>query len=107
VAEPLSPIGFWSYTSSDEAHSDGHLSALRLRLAAQLQLVIGRRQTVSIFQDKVAIPFGATWREAIDEALDKSSFLIPIDTPRFWKASGAAVKCGISASGSSASGATI
>ena len=29
VADPLKPTGFWSYTSSDDKHSDGHLSQLR------------------------------------------------------------------------------
>jgi formylglycine-generating enzyme required for sulfatase activity len=83
VAEPLSPIGFWSYTSSDDRNARSHLSQLRRLLAEQLQLVIGRRQIVSIFQDEVAIPLGATWREQIYKALDESSFLIPIVTPAF------------------------
>ena len=55
MAGPLNPIGFWSYTSSDDTHSGGRLSQLRRLLADQLQLLIGRRLKVHIFQDVAAI----------------------------------------------------
>ena len=83
MAEPLKPIGFWSYTSSDDAHSGGRLSALRLKLAGELQLLIGRRQPVRIFQDVAAIPFGTDWLKEIHKAIDELSFLLPIVTPAF------------------------
>jgi formylglycine-generating enzyme required for sulfatase activity len=83
VAEPLKPIGFWSYTSSDDTRSGGRLSQLRRLLADELQLLIGRRQQVHIWQDVAAIPFGADWLKEIHKALDASSFLIPIVTPAF------------------------
>jgi len=82
VAEPLPPIGFWSYTSLDDRHSNGRLSALRLQLAGELQVLVGRRP-VRVFQDKDMIPFGADWAQKIEEALGQSSFLIPIVTPGF------------------------
>jgi TIR domain len=82
VAEPLKPIGFWSYTSSDDAHSGGRLSELRRKLAAELQLQIGR-QPVQIFQDVATIPLGTDWLKEIYKALDASSFLLPIVTPAF------------------------
>jgi formylglycine-generating enzyme required for sulfatase activity len=83
VAEPLQPIGFWSYTSSDDQHSDGRLSQLRRLVARELQLLIGQRPLVDIFQDVAAIAHGADWAEKIYQALDRSSFLIPIVTPGF------------------------
>jgi len=83
VAEPLKPIGFWSYTSSDDTRSGGRLSQLRRLLADELQLLIGRRQQVHIFQDVAAIPHGADWLKEIHKALGESSFLIPIVTPAF------------------------
>ena len=83
MAEPLKPVGFWSYTSSDDAHSGRRLSELRLKLAGELQLLIGRRQPVRIFQDTATIPLGSDWLRQIYKALDESSFLLPIVTPAF------------------------
>ena len=81
----LEPIGFWSYTSSDDTASRGHLSLLRRLLADDLQRLIGRDPTVRIFQDVAAIPKGSDWKEKIHEALDAASlsFMIPILTPAF------------------------
>lgn len=79
----LEPIGFWSYTSSDDTASRGHLSKLRRLLADDLQRVIGREPIVHIFQDVAAIPKGSDWEEKIHEALDAASFIIPILTPAF------------------------
>ena len=83
MAEPLKPIGFWSYTSSDDTSSGGRLSQLRRLLAAELQLRIGRRHQVHIWQDAAAIPHGADWLKEIHKALGESSFLLPIVTPAF------------------------
>lgn len=83
MAEPLKPIGFWSYTSSDDTSSGGRLSQLRRLLADELQLRIGRRQAVRLWQDVGAIPHGSDWLRQIHKALDESSFLIPIVTPAF------------------------
>jgi len=80
---PLSPTGFWSYTSSDDTSSRGRLSQLRRLLADELQLRLGRAQMVHIFQDVAAIPHGTDWRKEIHKALVASSFLIPIITPAF------------------------
>jgi F-box protein 11 len=83
VADYLKPIGFWSYTSSDDIASGGRLSQLRLVLAQHLQLRIGREPKVYIFQDVAAIPYGTDWLREIHKALDASSFMIPIVTPAF------------------------
>jgi hypothetical protein len=83
VAANLEPIGFWSYTSSGDTASRGHLSKLRRLLADDLQRLIGRDPTVHIFQDVAAIPKGSDWEEKIHEALDAASFIIPILTPAF------------------------
>ena len=82
MADRLGPTGFWSYTTSDDASADGHLSALRIRIAKALQLQVSR-PPVSIFQDKNAIPLGTEWEKQIYRALDQSSFLLPIVTPGF------------------------
>ena len=79
----LPPIGFWSYTSSDDEASNGRLSALRVLLAKELQLKVGRIDRVKIFQDVTTIPHGTDWLKQITNALAESSFLIPIITPAF------------------------
>jgi hypothetical protein len=79
---PLKPTGFWSYASSDDAASEGRLSQLRRLLANQLQGHVGRGE-VHIFQDVAAIPPGTEWERQIDQALQQSSFFIPIITPGF------------------------
>ena len=83
MADFLQPIGFWSYTSSDDTASRGRLSQLRLLLAHALQSRIGRDPRVHIFQDVAAIPYGTDWLQEIHKALDASSFFIPIVTPAF------------------------
>ena len=83
MTDVLPPIGFWSYTSSDDTAARGKLSQLRSLLNDELQLKIGRSQTVKIFQDVAAIKHGEDWEKAIHAALDQSSFLIPIITPAF------------------------
>jgi hypothetical protein len=77
----LRPIGFWSYSSSDDEHSRGRLSQLRALLAAELQQKIGRSLKVNIFQDVAAIPPGAEWEKQIYDAINAAYFLIPIVTP--------------------------
>jgi len=83
MSEVLPPIGFWSYTSSDDEATNGRLSALRVQLAKDLQLKVGRQLRVKIFQDVAAIPHGTDWLKEIRKALAESSFLIPIITPAF------------------------
>src|ERR1700682_5908836 len=77
----LSPIGFWSYSNTDDDHSRGRLSQLRALLASEMQQKIGRKLKVNIFQDVAAIPPGAEWEKQIRDAIDGSCFLIPIVTP--------------------------
>lgn len=78
----LKPTGFWSYATSDDVSSRGRLGQLRTLLADALQSNIGRPK-VHVFQDVAAIPYGANWEKEITQALDQSSFLIPIITPGF------------------------
>lgn len=78
----LKPIGFWSYARQDDEASDGRLSQLRGQLARELQEVYGR-QKIQLWQDVAAIPPGAEWDKAIDDAIAQSTFLIPIVTPAF------------------------
>ncbi|GEM_PF-591354 len=82
MAEPEGPVGFWSYTRSDDENSDRELTRIRLRLKRQLQLLVGR-PIVDILQDEEFIPRGTDWLEQIHQAIDRSLFFIPIVTPAF------------------------
>jgi hypothetical protein len=79
MGERLSPIGFWSYARQDDEEK---LGQLRVRLSRQLQQQYGRNQ-IKIFQDVAAIPPGAEWEAKILDALNTSTFFIPIITPNF------------------------
>ncbi len=82
MAEPEGPVGFWSYTRSDDENSDRELTRIRLRLKRQLQLLVGR-PIVDILQDEEFIPRGTDWLEQIHQAIDRSLFFNPIVTPGF------------------------
>lgn len=82
----LKPSGFWSYSLSDDESSRGQLSQLRERVAAELQLHIGREK-VSIFQDSASIPPGGAWESQIRESLRDVSFFIPVLTTAFLQSS--------------------
>nr|WP_294543245.1 SUMF1/EgtB/PvdO family nonheme iron enzyme [uncultured Rhodopila sp.] len=82
MADRLEPTGFWSYSTIDDRAAGNRLSRLRVRLADELQLLVGRTK-VQIFQDIAAIPHGAEWEQAINAAIGASSFMIPIVTPGF------------------------
>jgi formylglycine-generating enzyme required for sulfatase activity len=81
----LEPIGFWSYSTADDKNSRGKLSQLRTRVKAEIELRLGRKRKVEIFQDVAALETGDEWAAKIEAALAKSSFLIPIVTPDFFQ----------------------
>ena len=76
----LPPVGFWSYTRSDDDSARGKLSQLRVLVANELQHLVGR-EPVRLFQDTRAIPPGTQWEGELRDALGQSSFLVPIVTP--------------------------
>ena len=78
----LPPIGFFSYARQDDELSGKRLSRLRALIKAELQQQYGRTP-VRLFQDVTTIPFGADWEHRIRDALDQSTFFVPIITPSF------------------------
>lgn len=78
----LQPIGFWSYARQDEESARGKLSSLRARLQGELQQQYGRDQ-IRIFQDVAAIAPGDSWDRELRDAIQNSTFLVPIITPAF------------------------
>jgi hypothetical protein len=79
----LSPVGFWSYARSDDAHSNGHLSQLRTIVGKAIALQYGG--DITIWQDIQAIPVGADWAASIERTISQTVFFIPIVTPRYLK----------------------
>ena len=81
----LTPTGFLSYARSDDEHSGGIASALRLGLLGEMQLRVGRQPIVEIFLDRERIGSGLSWERAIREAIGCANFFMPILTPAFFQ----------------------
>jgi len=79
----LDPVGFWSYTRDDDYHSDGQLSELRAIVGKAMNMQHGAK--VALWQDIEAIDAGVNWEAKIEQAIGKTTFFIPIVTPRFLK----------------------
>ncbi len=79
----LDPVGFWSYARLDEQQTGGHLSQLRAIVGNEIGLRYG--DTVLLWQDVAAIPYGANWADEIERAIGQTTFYIPVVTPRFLK----------------------
>jgi hypothetical protein len=76
--------GFWSYVHAD---NDGMHGAI-LRVAQHLQDeygVITGGSELDLFLDNMKLKWGVKWRERIREAIQDSTFFIPIVTPRYFK----------------------
>ncbi len=81
--EPLPPRGFWSYARADDRNSGGQISLLREKLASEIEILVGPRPPVEIWQDTSDIPGGSVWREQIGQAIAQASFFVAIVTPGF------------------------
>jgi hypothetical protein len=76
--------GFWSYVHAD---NDGMHGAI-LRVAQHLQDeygVITGGSDLDLFLDTMKLKWGDKWRDRIREAIQDSTFFIPIVTPRYFK----------------------
>ena len=82
MSDRLPPTGFWAYARRDDVASRGRLGQLRRLVADALQIRVGRT-IVDIWQDVADISHGGEWERQIYEAMDRSSFFIPIITPGF------------------------
>ncbi len=79
----LDLVGFWSYARLDDEHSDGQLSKLRAIVGKAIVLQHGGKAI--LWQDVAALPYGADWARTIEETIGKTTFFIPVITPRFLK----------------------
>jgi len=77
------PMAFLSYAHFADSFDNGYLSKFSLRLSGEVCLQLG--DEFPIFQDRKDISWGNCWRERINSSLDKTTFLIPVITPGFFK----------------------
>lgn len=76
---------FMSYAQFDDLHHNGDLTSFREILSREVQAQTG--QEFPIFQDRLDISWGENWRARIEQALEATTFLIPIITPSFFRSS--------------------
>ncbi|WP_114587783.1 toll/interleukin-1 receptor domain-containing protein [Microbacterium arborescens] len=74
---------FWSYAHADDVGDRGRLLALAEHIRLELSLLRGT--DVDLFVDADNLRWGDTWRERIENALDSSTFLVPVLTPRYFE----------------------
>ena len=74
---------FWSYAHEDDRLDDGGILRLADRLQNEYSLMSG--QALEVFVDRDGIKWGDEWRPAIDGALARTTFFIPILTPRYFE----------------------
>ncbi|WP_062443624.1 toll/interleukin-1 receptor domain-containing protein [Herbidospora daliensis] len=73
--------GFWSYTHRDDQAEGGRLLRLAESVREEYALLTG--DDLEIFVDREGIEWGDEWRQRIDQALQSTTFFIPIITTRY------------------------
>jgi hypothetical protein len=74
--------GFWSYAHLDEKNSGGRVLSLSHRIGEAFELLSGER--LQLFTDR-EIQWGEEWEARINEELERTTFLIPIITPSYFR----------------------
>ncbi|HVX19126.1 MAG TPA: toll/interleukin-1 receptor domain-containing protein [Acidimicrobiales bacterium] len=74
---------FWSYVHEDDDAEGGRIRALATFLEKRVQLLTG--SAFSIFIDSDSLAWGDEWADRIDEALVKTTFFVPVVTPRYFQ----------------------
>jgi hypothetical protein len=74
--------GFWSYEHDDDEGDGGAILRLADRVMNEYALLSG--ESLKLFVDR-DIEWGDEWKRRIDEALQDTTFFIPIITPRYFK----------------------
>ena len=82
----LQPKGFLSYTHMDDEYFGGYITEFRKMLENSVRVTSGVR-SFALFQDSEGIVIGANWRKRLSEAIDESSFLVPMLTPLYFSSS--------------------
>lgn len=71
---------FWSYVHADDDAEHGRISALAHDIAIRYELLTG--ETLPVFVDR-DIEWGEQWKLRLGQELARTTFFVPIVTPRF------------------------
>jgi CheY-like chemotaxis protein len=74
---------FLSYTRTDDEFYGGYITSFRKTFENAVHVVTGEK-TFRVFQDIDGIVVGENWRKKLSEAIEASSFLVPMLTPLFF-----------------------
>lgn len=78
----LQSLAFLSYTRKDDEFFGGYITAFRKMLENAVHVVTGET-TFQIFQDVEGIVIGENWQKKLAQAINESSFLVPMLSPLF------------------------
>lgn len=78
----LSGFGFWSYAHGDNELDDGAILKLAGLVAQEYDLLSGA--PLKIFVDRDDLAWGDEWKARVDQALTRTTFFIPVITPRYF-----------------------
>lgn len=78
------PHGFWSYVHDDNEGMHGAIRRVAEHVQAEYGVITGGL-TLDLFLDNMKLKWGDKWRDRIREAVEQSTFFIPIITPRYFK----------------------
>jgi TIR domain-containing protein len=82
--DPRMGHGFWSYVRKDDAAMHGAIRRLAEHIKEEYELLSGGEE-LSLFFDSASLKWGDDWRAEISQALEATTFFIPIVTPRYFK----------------------
>ena len=74
--------GFWSYAHDDNKLDDGAILKLASLIMNEYDLLSGK--PLKLFVDQESLSWGDEWRERLNESLTRTTFFIPIITPRYF-----------------------
>jgi hypothetical protein len=83
ASEDLGAVGFWSYVHADDEAEGGRIRRLAAAIRNEYTVLTGDELT--IFVDREDIAWGDQWRRRIADALEGTTFFIPVVTPRYFK----------------------
>jgi predicted AAA+ superfamily ATPase len=81
--QPSETALFLSYVHEDDLAEQGRITQLGRDLAERYRLITG--EAIEVFIDKDSLRWGEEWQSRIDDQLLRTTFFIPVVTPRFLK----------------------
>lgn len=81
--EDVAARAFLSYARPDDAREQGRITRLAQLLAEEFETLTG--STLRVFTDRADIQWGQDFRGRLDEALEETTFFIPILTATYFK----------------------